>query len=96
MGGIKSLYTQQLTGDYEAENGIEYNGNVYKDHGDNNGYTNYTLIDCPICGKKILKVYEKDTTPGFKSSTTAIKDKMCDCDLKSYYKENDPYTYVCC
>lgn len=96
MGGQKELYTQMLTGSYEKKDGLEYNGKEYKDYGDNNGYVKYSLIDCPLCGEKILKKYEKDETPGFRSSDTYIEDKICECDLKTYYKENNIYIFVNC
>lgn len=82
MGQNKKRYTDAMLGAYEREDGIEYNGKIFKDHGSGNISISYSLIDCPICGEKILQEYEKDSTPGFRDSYTSIIDRMCNCNLK--------------
>ncbi|MGL5641142.1 MAG: hypothetical protein ACRDDM_02675 [Paraclostridium sp.] len=96
MGQAKKKYTDLILGSYEREEGIEYNGKIYKDHGTDNLSTRYSLRDCPLCGEKVLEEYEKDSTPGFRDSYTAIVDKKCNCDLKQYYKEKESHILVWC
>lgn len=95
MGRASEKYLEQITGYYHNKDGITYKGKTYTDYGDNDGYTEYSLVDCPICGKKMLQEYEKETTPGFRSSSTCILDRMCDCDLDSYYKEHNKHIIIC-
>lgn len=94
MGRLKNLYTESILSYRESKTIIEFNGKVYRDSSDDNGYRKYSIVSCPICGGKLLKEYEKDETPGFKSSTTLIVDRNCNCDLETYYKENNPHIYV--
>lgn len=82
MGQIKKKYTDLMIGSYEREEGIEYNGKIYRDHSEGNVTTTYTLRDCPLCGEKVVEVYEKDDTPGFRDKYIAIIDKKCNCNLK--------------
>lgn len=82
MGQIKKKYTDLIVGSYEREVGIEYNGKIYRDHCEGNVTTTYTLKNCPLCGEKVVEVYEKDETPGFRDKYTGIIDKKCDCNLK--------------
>ncbi|MPQ45305.1 hypothetical protein [Clostridium tarantellae] len=96
MGQMKKAYMSNLRGGTSSKNKIKYNGKTYEDSEDEYIEKTYTLIDCPLCGQKILEFYEHDSTPGFRDRTTAIADKMCDCDLKSYYKEHDTGIYVWC
>ena len=81
MGQNKKRYTDLMLGAYERKEGIEYNGKIYKDHSVGNITTTYTLRDCPLCGEKVLEVYEKDDTPGFRDKNTEIIQK-CNCDIK--------------
>ncbi|CEN21073.1 Uncharacterised protein [[Clostridium] sordellii] len=56
------------------EEGIGYNGKIYKDNSEGNVTIKYTLRDCPLCDENVVEVYEKDDTPGFRDKYTAIMD----------------------
>lgn len=81
MGQTKKRYTDLIIGSYDLEGCIEYNGKIYKDHSEGDITTIYTLRECPLCGEKMVEVYEKDDTPGFRDKYTAIIDKKCNCNL---------------
>lgn len=94
MGKLKNLYTESIHSSSESETIIEFKGKIYRDYSDDNGYTKYSIVTCPLCGGDLLKEYEKDETPGFRNSITLIIDRNCNCDLETYYKENNTQIYV--
>ena len=79
MGQAKKDWINQITGYSESINGINFNGRIYINSSDNNGYINYSIINCSICNEKMVQKYEKDETPGFRDSSCYIVDRTCNC-----------------
>lgn len=83
MGRAKQLDIKYMNGSYESDNGIVFNGKVYKNHGSEYEHISYSLEKCPVCGKDMVKETVKDETPGFRDSFSVIVDRKCKCDLDS-------------
>lgn len=94
MGRLKNLYTESIYNSSESKTITEFKGKVYRDYSDDNGYRKYSIVACPLCGGDLLEEYEKDETPGFRSSITLIVDRNCNCDLETYYKENNSHISI--